>query len=116
MLRRILITFGLLLLWTVLVGAVVAAEAFWIAHPAVERGNFRSIEDHLVKSLNSAVERGTLGSASMVLVQNGAIAAKHGFGVSDADTNSPVRTDRTLYQMASVSKAVTAWGVMRLVQ
>lgn len=116
MFRRILITIGLVLLWIVIISAAAFAEAFWFARPDVVRGDLSSIENHLVRSLNGAVEDKSLGSASMALVQNGAVAAEHGFGVGNADTNSPVETDRTLYQMASVSKAVTAWGVMRLVQ
>src|SRR5687768_1484876 len=116
MLRKILITIGLVLGWTLLVIAVVSAEAFQFARPAVERGNFSSIENHLVERLNGAIEDRTLGSATLALVRNGDIAATHGFGTSDGETRSPVRTDQTLYQMASVSKAVTAWGVMKLVQ
>jgi CubicO group peptidase (beta-lactamase class C family) len=106
----------LVLGWTLLVIAVVSAEAFQFARPDVERGNFSSIENHLVERLNGAIEDRTLGSATLALVRNGDIAARHGFGTSDGETRSPVRTDQTLYQLASVSKAVTAWGVMKLVQ
>src|SRR5687767_12953058 len=116
MLRKILITIGLVLAWTSLVIAVVSAEAFQFARPAVERGNFSSIENHLVEKLNDAIEDRTLGSATLALVRNGEIAARQGFGASNGEPLSSVRPDQTLYQMASVSKAVTAWGVMKLVQ
>lgn len=114
--RNILVTVGVILLWTLTVFAVVLAEAFWFAHPAVVRGDVASIENHLVRKLNDAGEDRRLGSAALVLVHDGKIAAKHGFGVANGETQSPAKTDRTLYQMASVSKAVTAWGVMKLVE
>ena len=112
----LLVMIGLILLWTLAVIAVVFAEALWFAQPAVMRGELASIENHLVQKLSAATVNKRLGSASLVLVQGGRIAVKHGFGVADAETQSPVKTDQTLYQMASVSKAVTAWGVMRLVE
>lgn len=116
MLHKILAMIGLVLLWTLAVVAVVFAEALWFAHPSVTRGEFASIEHHLVQKLAGAAANKSLGSASLVLVQGGKVAGKYGFGVADAETQSPVETDRTLYQMASVSKAVTAWGVMKLVE
>ena len=114
--RNILFTVGLILLWTLTVCAVVLAEAFWFPHPDVVRGDLASIESHLVRKLKDASEARRLGSAALVLVHRGRVAAKHGFGVPHGATQSPAKTDQTLYQMASVSKAVTAWGVMKLVE
>lgn len=54
MCRRILITAGLILLWTLLVIAVVFAKALWFAPPSVVRGDFASIERHLVQELRDA--------------------------------------------------------------
>jgi CubicO group peptidase (beta-lactamase class C family) len=114
--RKILVTMGLILLWTLAVITVVFAEAIWFAQPAVTRGDLASIEKHLVRKLSDAAANQKLGSAALVLVQGGKIAAEHGFGVANADTQAPVKTDQTLYLLASVSKAVTAWGVMKLVE
>jgi CubicO group peptidase (beta-lactamase class C family) len=110
--HKILVTMGLILLWTLAVIAVVFAEAFWLGPRAVPRGDLAAIENHLVQKLSEA----TVGSAALVLVQGGKIAAEHSFGVANAETQAPVKSDRTLYQLASVSKAVTAWGVMKLVE
>lgn len=114
--RKMLVTMGLILLWAVAVIAVVLAEAVWFAHPSVNRGNLASIEDHLVEKLGDAAINKRIGSAALVLVQDGEIAAEHGFGVANAETQAPVKSDQTLYKVASVSKAVTAWGVMKLVE
>jgi CubicO group peptidase (beta-lactamase class C family) len=94
----------------------VSAEAWWFGQPAVERGNLASIENHLTQKLREAAENKRLGSAALVLVQEGMIVSEHGFGVSSAETQAPVKTDQTLFQLASVSKIVTAFGVMKLVE
>ena len=115
-LHKLSVTLGLILLWTLTVVAVVFVEAFWLGPPAVTRGDLSAIETHLVNKLNDAAARQRLGSAALVLVRGGAIAAEHDFGIANADTRSPVKADQTLFQLASVSKAVTAWGVMNLVE
>ena len=115
--HKIPVVLGLISLWTLAVIAVVFAEAFWFAHPAaVRRADPASIENHLVQKLRDATVKRKLGSAALVLVHGGKIAAEHGFGVANAETQTPVKPDQTLYQMASVSKAVTAWGIMKLVE
>jgi CubicO group peptidase (beta-lactamase class C family) len=107
---------GWLLLWALVVIAVVFAEAVWFAHPAAPRGDLASIESHLVQKLGDATGNKKLGSAALVLLQGGEIAAEHGFGVANTETQAPVKTDQTLFLVASVSKAVTAWGIMKLVE
>ena len=114
--RKILVTVGLILLWALTVIAVVFAEAFWFGVPAVPRGDFAAIENHLVQELSDATANNELGCAALVLVQGGKIAAEHSFGVANVETQAPVKSDQTLYQLASVSKAVTAWGVLKLVE
>lgn len=114
--HKILVTAGLILLWAVAVTAVVLAEAIWFAHPPVPRGDAAALENHLVQKLNDATVEKRLGSASLVLVQGDKIVAEHGFGVANAETQAPVKSDQTLFQLASVSKAVTSWGVMKLVE
>lgn len=114
--RKILVTLGLILLWTLAVLAVVFAEALWFPQPGVQRGDLASIENHLVQKLRAATAGKKLGCAALVLVQGGKIVAEHGFGVANAETQDPVKTDQTLFILGSVSKAVTAWGVMKLVE
>lgn len=114
--HKILVTTGLILLWALAVAAVVLARAIWFAHPPVPRGDVAAIENHLVQKLTDATVNRKLGCAVLVLVQGGKIAAEHGFGVANAETKAAVKLDQTLFQVASVSKAVTAWGVMKLVE
>jgi CubicO group peptidase (beta-lactamase class C family) len=113
---RVLATMRWILLWALGVAAAVLAEAAWFAHPAVTRGDAASIENHLVQKLRDAVAQRKLGSAALVLMHGGKIVAERGFGVANAETQVPVKTNQTLFLLASVSKPVTAWGVMKLVE
>lgn len=102
MTRRLRVTVAFAFLWPALVAAIVFAEAWWFGEPPVVRGNVQSIENHLVRKLRRAAKDRRLGTYALVLVHRGKIVAEHG--------------DRRLFQVASVSKAITAWGVMKLVQ
>ena len=113
--RKILVTIGLVVFWTAIVIAVVFVEAFWLARPAVPRGDLAAIENYLVQNLSQATDQ-QLGNAALVLVEKGEIATEHSFGVANAETQTPVQFNQTLYQLASVSKVVSAWGVMKLVE
>ncbi|MEO0768130.1 MAG: serine hydrolase domain-containing protein [Cyanobacteria bacterium J06649_4] len=108
-------TIGWIVLWTVIIITIVTIEVFWIARPAVPRGDFETIEDYLAQKL-SQPKKPKLGSAALILLQEGEVVAAHTFGMASAEKKSPVKIDQTLYQMASVSKLVTAWGVMKLVE
>lgn len=53
--------------------------------------------------------------AAVALVQGGAVAWAQGYGLANETTGAPV-TSETTFQVASLSKSITAWGVMRLVE
>ncbi|MEM9092196.1 MAG: serine hydrolase domain-containing protein, partial [Cyanobacteria bacterium P01_F01_bin.53] len=106
---------GLITLWSISVISIVLVEAFWWARPPVHPGNLVAIQNHLVQKLRHATNS-DLGSAALILLQDGKVAATQQFGTANIDTQSPVKLNRTLYQLASVSKLITAWGVMRLVE
>lgn len=116
MLRRLLTVVLLVLAWVMVVAAAVFLEVRWLWKPRVGRGELPVIERHLVRELQRVTESRRVGAAALVLVENGEIVAAHGFGIADAASGRPVRPEETLFQVASVSKAVTAWGVMRLVE
>lgn len=103
-------------LWGLAVVAFVASEAAWFAHPRLDRADSGAIESYLFNRIDEAVSECRVGCAALVLLRNREVVAAHGFGVANAETGSPVTPDRTLFLVASVSKAVTALGVMRLVE
>ncbi|MEL6614311.1 MAG: serine hydrolase domain-containing protein [Bacteroidota bacterium] len=53
--------------------------------------------------------------AAVVLVHNGRTLFSRGYGVADIESGRPVDPDRTLFRIGSVSKALTAMAVSRLV-
>jgi CubicO group peptidase (beta-lactamase class C family) len=106
--RRILLiaaaTFVLLLVWTCLVAA--AALFGWGRTPVAPRGDAQAF---------AAAARATLteknrGNAALVLIEDGRVAATHFQSVG-----APV-DGASLFQVASLSKWITAWGVMTLVE
>ncbi len=114
--RKLFSAVVLIFLWTLAVLAVVGLEAYFFAAPSVTRGDVGSIEKHLVDRINAAVENRKVGAAGLTLINRGEVSAVRGFGSADASGQKPVSTEHTLFRVASVSKAVTAWGVMKLVE
>jgi CubicO group peptidase (beta-lactamase class C family) len=74
--------------------------------------SFAERVDSLVPLL--LAESGVPGVAVGVM-EGGQVVATRGYGLADRASGRPM-TERTLLNFASVSKPVTAWGVMRLVQ
>ena len=108
MLRRFLIVtafgLGLCAIWSGLV--IAAALEGWLKDPVAARG-----DPHAFIEIARQRVKGTgLGSCALALIENGRVFDSVVYSAGD-----PVG-DATLYQMASVSKWVTSWGVMTLVQ
>ena len=62
-----------------------------------------------------AMATSTAPGLAVALVHHGRVAWAAGYGVADQVTRQPV-TAATRFQAASLSKPVTAWGVLRLVE
>jgi CubicO group peptidase (beta-lactamase class C family) len=73
----------------------------------------------LARAVEDAARRALAGSTTpglaVALVHQGRVAWAAGYGAADRVTGRPV-TATTRLQSASVSKPVTAWGVLRLVE
>jgi CubicO group peptidase (beta-lactamase class C family) len=67
--------------------------------------------DQLIPQL---MEQYKIPGVAVSLVQGEAVWSK-GYGLADKEQGVPVAAD-TVFQAASISKAVTSWGVMRLVE
>jgi len=76
------------------------------------RDDFVSKLDRLIPQL---MERYRVPGTAVSLVRNGEVVWSEGYGLADRDRGVPVTAD-TVFQVASISKAVTSWGVMRLVE
>lgn len=113
--RKLAIISGWIIGWVAVVMVFFIIEER-VSKPAVEKGNPASMEKYVVQQFKDALAQKRLGSAAVALVQNGRILSEHGFGVANSETNTAVNPSETLYLLSSLSKAVTAWGIMKLVQ
>lgn len=113
--RKLATTTGWIILWiVVIIGFFIGEEK--LRKPPITRGNPASLGNYIVQQFQQALEEKRLGSAAIAIVQNGRIIREQGFGVANSETKSPVKTTETLYLLSSLSKAVTAWGIMKLVE
>lgn len=105
--RRTMVWIGLaaialLIGWTALIGLGVLEG--WSRRPLAPRGDASAF----VAAAQARIEQGNVGNAAFVLLDDGRVVAEHFVSAGE-----PVDRD-TLFQVASLSKWVTAWGVMRL--
>jgi CubicO group peptidase (beta-lactamase class C family) len=71
----------------------------------------RHLDDYVPQKL----EELTLPGASIALIENSRIATIRNYGFADVSSKRLI-SDDTLFQIASISKSVAAWGIMKLVE
>ncbi|MCK4471523.1 MAG: beta-lactamase family protein [Anaerolineae bacterium] len=81
----------------------------------VQPGTLDEFTEQLDTMLPGLLQEYRVPGAAVALVHNGEVAWVQGYGLANEDTGTPV-TAETVFQVASISKSVTAWGVMRLVE
>ena len=102
--KIVLATVVALVLWAALVG--IGALNGWWHTPLAPGGDTRAFMDAAIE----IVKTKNRGNVALVLIENGEIFDEH-YAASDQ------RVDRdTIFPTASMSKWITAWGVMNLVQ
>lgn len=77
--------------------------------------NAAEFQRQLQKSIPAMLVRYKTPGAAIGLVRFGQVAWVDGYGVENLENGTPV-TSHTIFRVASISKPVTAWGVMRLVE
>lgn len=92
----------------VLGGAVVAGEA---APAPAAPTPVKAYVDGMMTALLTARE---IPGAAVLVIQDGKITLKAGYGFADIRGRVPVDPDRTRFRVASISKLVTATAVMQL--
>jgi CubicO group peptidase (beta-lactamase class C family) len=103
-LRLGLITIALVVLWAVVV--FLGISAGWWKQSLAAHGDTAAFMAAAAKRIDS----GNTGNAVLVLIDDGAV-----HGVHTASVGEPVDVN-SVFQTASLSKWVTAWGVMALAQ
>ena len=71
--------------------------------------------EHLDDYVPRKLEELSLPGASIALIEDSRIATTRNYGFADV-AGKRLISDDTLFQIASISKSVTAWGIMKLVE
>ena len=71
--------------------------------------------NHLDSYVSAKLKELNLPGASIALIENSQITNVRNYGYADVANKLPL-TDDTLFQIASISKPVAAWGAMKLVE
>ncbi len=69
------------------------------------------LDDRILELMNMY----SIPGVSVALIKNGAVTWSKGYGYQDLEENIAVNSD-TLFRAESITKSVTAWGVMNLVE
>ena len=87
-------------------GGTAVGEPQPVPHPFVR---------HLDNLVPALLGQSGVPGAAVALVMDGEVVALRGYGSADPATGAPV-TDTTTFNVGSISKLVTAWAVMGLVE
>ncbi len=69
----------------------------------------------IAKKAGDFLQQWNLAGMTMAIVKDGKLVFAHGYGYSDVDAKTPVNPGN-IFRIASVSKLVTAVGIMKLVE
>ena len=69
----------------------------------------------IIRQIEAWLDQGEIAGASLIIRKNGNIIMDGHFGYADLDRKIPV-TRHSIYRMMSMSKVITAVGVMKLVE
>jgi len=79
------------------------------------RAGSDSLESELDKLVPALLKQQGVPGVSIAVVKEGEVIWAKGYGLADKSKGTPVRTD-TRFNIGSVSKTVTAWAVLTLVE
>lgn len=80
----------------------------------VVRAN-RLLPEQLDELVPDLLDRFDIPGATIALVQGGTVSWTNAYGYADVDSNRRMTTD-TVCRLESITKSITAWGIMRLVE
>jgi len=95
-------------------GGLVVVLLVAIAASATAQSERAALASQLDERVPGYLDEFTTPGAAAALIEDGRVAVARGYGRSD-ESGGPV-TARTGFNVGSISKTVTAWGVMRLVE
>jgi len=75
----------------------------------------QEVSAHLDDLIPDLISLHDIPGASIALIKNGDVVWSKGYGYQDLEEDEPVNAD-TLFRAESITKSITAWGVMNLVE
>jgi len=96
------------------IGLVIGATGLQLL-PAVAQDIDQTLIDRLSQTAIERMDRDKVPGLIIVLLQNGEPAGTAALGLADP-TSGRMMTEDALFRVESISKPVTAWGAMRLVE
>ena len=83
--------------------------------PSISKFAPAEIAGFLDPILEDAMAAEHIPGAAISIVKDGKMIYSRGFGVADMESGRPVDPDRTIFRIGSITKAVTAMGLLRLI-
>jgi CubicO group peptidase (beta-lactamase class C family) len=80
-----------------------------------QQHDFNQLIDQLDQVIPRLLDKYKTTGAAIALIQNGEVVWMKGYGFADKEKGIKV-TPNTVFQAASISKPVTAWAIMKLVE
>ena len=97
-------------------GLVVAVSLQGCERTTVEPGaSIEAFVDHVDALIATSMRRYDVSGVAVALVRGGEIAWRGAYGFADRERAEPMTVD-AVFHTGSISKSVTAWGVLRLVE
>jgi D-alanyl-D-alanine carboxypeptidase len=98
-----------------LISILIVAASGFIDLPKAKQGDVNAFASYVDKTVTDYISRNGKGAVAIAIIHDGKIFTIKGYGYQDAEQKVPV-TENTVFQVASISKSFTAWGIMNLVE
>jgi CubicO group peptidase (beta-lactamase class C family) len=98
-----------LLISMLLIGLII------VFNSPVNARDYSTLTDFCDSLFSSGVKQKMIPGGAVSVVQNGKILIAKGYGYADVENQIPIQANRTLFQIGSVGKVLTAIAVLKLV-
>ncbi len=71
--------------------------------------------DQIEKRVFDQIERGSVQGVAIAIIENGKVVLSKGYGFANINQHLPI-TENTVFELASISKTISAIGVLHLVE
>jgi CubicO group peptidase (beta-lactamase class C family) len=95
--------------------ALATMVALVIDLPVAKSDDLSGFQKYLENAIPRSMKKHDIKGVAIGLIHDGEVVYLKGFGFADSEQETPV-TENTIFQVASISKSVTAWGIMNLVE